>query len=358
MKKIGPACAFVKLACDANLPWESIRYSNPDALMDAFVFRSLGFCLAVELEADFWVVKWRGEEANIRPSALRADPTGIKRMVRAHKNVVDWHEIPWGEYDMVISIGPVVPRKIIKQHPDILWVYRETSIRCGRARRAVTVGPYGGYDLYMDAMLRCSSKLKSLPQSVGTPYTQSPTILRGVIQPTHKPAVFVSSRIIPLEIRKREAMIADWSSVCGLPIRYPPIKGRTTQPVRFFTELTAAKVPRQRQYLDILGSCKYQIVRESGNSKLLGDAVIEAAALGLIVISQDDGIYSQMVCHPKCLVPKGRLPRKNLRLIQKIERDLGLQKEIIEYQDKAIRKKFWEKPLETMHRALELKGTC
>jgi len=355
MNEAGRTCAFVKLACEENLPWESVRYSDPQSLLDAFIFRSLGFCLAVEYKADFWAVKWRGEATNVRPGALREDPGGVKRMVRAHKNVVDWDDVPWGEYDMVISIGPIVPKRIVRKFPNVLWTYRETAIRCQRAEDAARGGPLGGYDLYADAMLRSRPTLKKLPQSVGMPYTQHPTMLRDLIGPTHEPAVFLDSRSVPLDKRKRTAQFAEFSSLCGLPIRHSLIEGRTTQPVRFFTELTAAKVPRQRRYLELLGACKYQVIRDFGKSQLLGDAVIEAVAMGVIPITHDEAIYGRMVCHPQSLLPRGSIWRRKLRRIQKIESNPGLQREILEHQTEALRRKFWAEPLAIYEKALRLK---
>lgn len=347
------AC-FVSLATEMNLSWESMRYPGPRALLDAFRLRSIGFCLAVELKADFWVVKWEGGKTDFHPRAIRLDPDGVKRIVGGHKNVVSLDEIPWGEYDFVISYAPFIPAQIIKQHPRTLWVYREVAGRSPRADAALG-RPYGAYDLFVDTMLRCPSTLKALPQSLGMPYMQNPDTMREVVKPTLEPAVFLDSRMILQDPVANARMCTEHSNVCGMPVRHSPIKDQTTQPIRFYTDVTMARVPRLAEYLKVLGSCKYMLVRE-GKSRVAGDSAIEAAALGLIVIIREDSIYGPMMCHPMCLLPPNSQNRTKLRLVRKIERHPELQAEILSHQDKAMRAKFWKEPLETLYAAAEMKN--
>lgn len=353
--------AFTKPPYDLNLTWESLPYTSAEKLLNAFVFRSLGFCLAVELEADIWVVEWRGVEPSIYqgPAARKKDPNAPMRVCAAHQDIVKESDVPWDDYDVIISHWPSIGAETIKRHPQILWCYYEIQHRCRRSRIAGETGePHNGYDLYLDCYFDPDRRLQELPQVVWFPYLQSPTILREIIKPALRPAVFIESRHVLRDVDKMAGMCAEFERICGLPMRYAPVSGATSEPICFDSELTRAEIVRTRQYLRLLGQCKYFLIWRGdryGESKLMGESAVEAAALGLIVVGNDNAVNHKLVCHPTCLIPAGGPPRRGLRRIQQIEKDEKLQGEILEYQDRMLRKWFWDGPLETLYKALEMK---
>ena len=52
-------------------------------------------------------------------------------------------EVPWNEYDVIISLDIAVPLRIIRQHPRIFWVYFPTDPGAPTAKRSRRVPPTG-----------------------------------------------------------------------------------------------------------------------------------------------------------------------------------------------------------------------
>ena len=353
--------AFTKPPYDVNLSWQSQRFPGAKELLDTFVFRSLGFCMAVELKADIWIVEWESVKPSTfqNPDARRDDPGAPMRVYNTHKGIVKENEVPWDEYDVVVAYWPSISRKVIESHPDILWCYREIQPRCRRSKIAGETGrAFGAWDLYLDYYFTPSRHLHKLPQSVWFPFLQNPDLMRKLIRPKHKPAVFIESRHVLRDKTAMSVMRAKFQRICGLPIHYSPISGARSEPIKFNQELTKAKIVRTAEYLQRLGECKYFLIwrgARRGESKIVGQSALEAAALGLIVVGNDNSIYHKMLCHPYCLIPPGGPSRIGLRKIQRIEKDGGFQRKILEHQARVVRKMFWQRPLATLRSALEMK---
>lgn len=344
------AC-LVKHPYYMNWGWNSFQYSDPEQVWDAFNFKSHNMSFIIGLKADMWVI-----EGQIKDPAFaidRIDPKGLAELVAAHERV-PWSAVPWEDYDVVITIDPIISKKLAEKYSNILWIYNEPSHRSGRSQEAVRGGPEKPYDLYWDHYLRPSRKLKGLPQSIGLPYFTSPDIMRDLVKPTNEPAVFLDSRhVFEIPRRERHAMAHDYRNMCGLQVRHAPLDGKISRSFSRIYYLSRNRMLNCRKYLTHLGSCKYKLIWRK--KAILGQGVLEAAALGLIAIGNSNGIYHKLICHPTCLIPPGGPARRGLRLIQKIEKDPDWQKEILAHQDRVLWERFWHGPLELLGRALEIK---
>lgn len=87
----------------------------------------------------------------------------------------------------------------------------------------------------------------------------------------------------------------------------------------------------------------------------MGQALIEAAALGLIVVAPWRSAYSPLLCHQLCLTAPSDPPEDGVRRIRRIEKDPGWQAEILAHQDRVLQELFWKRPLEILDRALKMK---
>jgi len=336
---------FVKSAHITPLSWESLRYPGPKKLLDSLPFGALDFSLMVKLEADTWVISDASRKIDL---GLRA------KMERLHRNIVPISEIPWDDYDCVISYDPIICKDVIKCHPHILWCYREMSVNRKRAEEALKKNrPYGGYDLYLEERLHARRQLKRIPQAIAFPYAHDSDMMRELIVPRNEPAVFIEPRNIPQRERDRVKMRAEFSNICGLPIRHAPFPDFDTVLPKFIPALVSdsrKKILRTTDYLNLVGSCKYYL---SWRKRLVvGQALIEAAVLGLIIVAPDRSLYSGLLCHPRCVTHAGQPP--DLRLIKKIEKNPDRQAEILAHQDKALRSLF-QGTLEILDRALKMK---
>ena len=102
--------AFIRQATTSTFwAWKSLQYLGAEALLDAFVFKSKTLSLAIELEADIWIV-----EGCDHVFAGTSSPEYTKEIMRRHQTV-PLSAIPWHKYDVVISILPIVPDRIIER---------------------------------------------------------------------------------------------------------------------------------------------------------------------------------------------------------------------------------------------------
>jgi len=337
-----------------NFTWESARYESPEQMLKLFKYRSQNLTFVIGMKADVWIVE--GKTVSPAFSLDKADPVVFKALYEAQP-AVPWSTIPWDDYDIVITIDPILNKKqgVVKSRPNILWLYNEPSHRSGRAQAAAQHGPLEPYDLFWDDFMRAPHRVTKLPQSISFPYLANPDIMRALIKPTNDGGVFIDSRhVVEQPKGMRVRMVKEFQDICGVPVKYAPLEGQITEETRYSRSVLVIrrKMLECADYLKLMGSCKYYLVwrRKLTN----GQGALEAAALGLIVIASDSA-YSKMLCHPTCSIPRGGPARTGLRLIQKIEKDRDWQVEILAHQDKMLWKKFWNKPLEILSAALELK---
>lgn len=346
---------FVKSALNMYLSWGSLRYPGPRKLLDSFLFGAHAFSLMVALESDTWVIREKDIAKSDGGSVWPKDDPRMK-LERAHQNIVGISEISWEEYDCVISLDPILGN-LPKRYPRTLWCYYELSHACERAYEVMRTGrPRDGYDLYFDRFFRARSGLRGLPQIVHFPLTQSADILKGLIAPTNEPAVFIESRNIPKTRKLRARMRAELRNICGLPIRHAPFPEFGTVFVKFGLALVSdsrKEILNAADYLGLVGSCKYYLSWRK--RRVAGQALVEAAALGLIIVAPSRSPYSSRLCHPTCLTRAGEPARVGLRRIRKIEANPDWQAEILAHQDKVLREQFWNEPLGILNEALEMK---
>lgn len=334
--------------------WESARYKSPEQMLQLFRYKSHNLSFAIGMKIDMWVV----EGMSVSPAfSLDTEAPKVFRALYKAQKTVPWSTIPWHEYDVVIAIDPIISDEIIRAHPQILWVYNEPSHQSGRAQRAARHGPLGAYDLFWDDYMRAPRRqLTKLPQPISFPYFGNPDIMRALIKPTNEGGVFIDSRhVVGLSKSGRASMVQEFQSICGIPVKHAPLDGRITHETRYTRSLFLiwGKMLKSIDYLKLLGSCKYSMIWRRKKSN--GQAALEAASLGLVAIANSNAVYPAMLCHPTCLIPPGGPPRIGLRLIKKIEANPDWRAKILVHQDKMLWEKFWNRPLEILNKALEMK---
>jgi len=304
--------------------------------LETFRFQSKIFSLLVEFKADVWVI----EGLDVPPGTF-VEVSGeeyVNAMLKLHTGV-PWSAVPWEKYDVVISTLPIVPERIIKKHPKILWCYFIQGHVTKMFSQSLDA-PYGAYDLFLNEMALTEPRLKKLPQPVSFPYPTNPDLVRGLIKPTHEPAVFLDTRLI-----KKESP-AWFEHRCGdLDIRF------SSKPAMNSRLVLAQNFTDAKTYLTELGSCKYSLLCRKPNFN--GQAALEAASMGLIVVS-GPGIYPSAFCLKESLT-RPNSPREGIKAIKRIEANPDLQKKLLAYQDKVLRRVFWKEPVEMLYAAIEMK---
>lgn len=341
---------FVKGQYAMEYTWESTLFDDPSSMLDGFVYRSQDFSLVAALQADIWIVEGRFERHGGHLEIIeRGDPQAIKDMYAAQP-AVPATEISWDKYDVVICSEPLIDRETVQKHPRTLWCYRELG-HCWPAFRRSLQGPEGGYDLFLNHF-SSATDLGRVPQALWFPYTVDIDLMRRMVPGEHRPGVFVDSWLIPYtpDMARANAKMQDFEEICELPCRYSTRIANFAQQHR---DVANDRVERTREHLENIASCKYYF-EVRGRAGLIGQAAIEAGALGSIVIANHGVLYAAKFCHPFCLVDQSAT-EEGLRAIKIIENNPGLQEEILAYQDERLRKIFWEIPMEKLSRALEMK---
>lgn len=321
--------AFVKQGVSSTFAtWGSLRYPGPKKLLGTFRFKSKLFSLLVELRADIWVV-----------SGGASKDAFARKILRQHKTT-PLADVPWNEYDVVISVLPFIPRRIIEANPRILWGYLSVT-HTSKVHNQSVSKPLNGYDLFLDHTRVGEVGRLRLPASVPFPFPTNPDTMRNVVMPTNMPipSIFVDTRLT-----KKEPL--SWfEKRTSLPVRHSP------RPASNGRKVLAGDFSATREYLEAVGACKYFLLARKRN--FVGQAALEAAALGLIVVS-GPGVIPSVLCHPSCLVEAENM-RQGMGAIRKIEKDVGLQQKILRHQDGVLRDVFWDKPFGILEKAWRMK---
>ncbi|MSU54705.1 MAG: hypothetical protein EXS48_02655 [Candidatus Staskawiczbacteria bacterium] len=341
--------AIVKQIYDAQGPWASVKWqeTTPAKIFDVWPGTITFWGLACLLKADWYVVTQGKLVSDYVADILKNKPRK-KIMEKYTKQVVDIKDIPLDDYDLVITLDPIleIPKKsktlfayFVPEHWDRLY---NQSIE----------NPLGNFDLFLAVMLDSQPELFALPQSVSFPYPFDAKALQSIFPPIEKKeVVWAEWRLLSaLGMTKMwsdsaEKAVKRLEKVVNLPVYQ---KGNFNKTPFGITDPPSWK--DALQYLAELNQCKYYIAvgRYSGP----GQGIREAAALGLICIGEQDKLYHQMVCHPKLLC-------KDMVSMPKILKELvaspQLQKEALEYQYKALEQKFAKEPLELLQKAVNMK---
>lgn len=333
---------FAKQPYCAEYTWESTKWSGPQALVDALTFRTQNISLAVHCEADTWVLD--GQDGWFH-TVKQCNPEGLDALYAAH-TAIPVHQVPWRQYDVVITTDPIVPWHVIKQRPEVLWCYYEcghTSQSAWRSRRA----PREQYDLYLDHfMYTRATEIARLPQSVQFPYLANAEILQGLVDiPAVREGILFDSKT-------RGTVKAD------LPVFMSKGMGRIGH---FHRAVARRQLTSPAKWLQLMARCKYFLLWREG--PIIGQAAIEAAAMGMIVVAGQRAVYPSMMCHPDCLldVEAKRQPhhavsgQAAIERIECIEAQPECQAEILAYQHERLEELFWRKPLAMLERAVEMK---
>jgi hypothetical protein len=317
--------AFVKQPWCVAWSWKSTCFQSARQMLDSFYYKTGCFSLLVHWRGDVWVMEESECHSNDRTMWEGSDPEAAREMW-AHMPLTSWDAVTWSNYDIVVSAGRIVPSDIIQSYPRTLWVVLEGEHTVFRDKEP------GEYDLFWDY-----SNVGALPYMVNL------DIMRELIQPTNEAGVWLPSRMVrPCGEAQPETPPVE---LAGLPAKYPApwnlghvyrvaLDGDIESPLDFWKRL---------------GACRYLLNLRPGGQ--IGQPIIEAAALGLVVVSSPE-IYD-IVCHPDCRI---ETIDEAEEIIRKLEESPDRRQVVLDYQDRILREVFWQKPLAKLEKAISDKG--
>lgn len=327
--------------------WSTHRWSNAQELLDNFVHRSQNFGLVCETKADIWVVEDGKYVSDTYANLLIRVPDAVEALYRSH-TTHSWNEVPWQEYDVVISLDQIIPDQIITQYPEILWCYYEQEHVMASFRVSANQ-PYGKYDLFLNHELSSSTfSTTYLPRSINFPYLCSSQVFSQVVSSEKQDCVYLDSHCIR-GISDLKQFRVELRQKFGINVTH-------SKPWNFNNSYRSVgdKEPSSTQeYLNQVASCKYFLLNRGGPSQI-GQSAPEMAALGVILLSDRLQRYSHYLCHPEAWV-KPRDFDSAAEVIRKIQDNRDLRREILEYQYEKVQDFFLDYPLKVLHQCLEIK---
>lgn len=327
--------AFIKQPWCVAWSWDTTYFTTPRKMLDSFYYKSSLFSLLAEFKGDVFVMESSTEMLSSGDYQMwyTGDPDACKE-IYDKTHLTAWASVPWDAYDIIISAGRIIPEPIIRAYPDKLWVVIEGEYTAP-SYDPTNVKPY---DLFWDY-----TDVNQLP------YMAKPRTMRAMtgLAAPGKGAIWLPSRAVRPHYPERDLMEGERYQPCielgGLPVYHPKIwnLGRTYRAILD----GLVQTPRQI-WLDI-AMCRYTL---SVNTGAIGQPILEAAALGSIVVATPQP-YDVLVA-PECRVQSFA---QGIEVIELLEAFPAKRAKILNYQSKVIHNVFWERPLELLLRARRTK---
>lgn len=240
---------------------------------------------------------------------------------------VDCHDVDWGRYDVVISINVSLPTDVVMKYPQTLFAYM-----IGEANMATKKARFG-YDITLNQMAR--GIVADRLGEVDFPYTfvgadTLERIIRSVVQ---RPS-------------KRNGVHVEVNSVA---------KNRDKVPPQFLPIQEAGYEIHLHQGLisDNLTSIydsKYFV--KIGGRPIRGNSVAEAVSLGTLAIMNRSEVTHGELIIDECNVGS---TEEVLALLKRLDADDELYNRLLEKQRAVLQHLFFEAPVESLRRCVEMK---
>jgi len=323
--------------------WTSQRWTDAETLLDNFVMRAQNFGMVCETQADIWVVE-DGSYISDTYRDLQSSAPGAVAALYRELQAVKWSDVPWSDYDVIITMDQIAPDELIAQHPRILWCYYEQEHTKASFVQS-TQKPYGKYDLFLNhGLYSADNEVTHLPLSLNFPYLSSRKVFERVVSTEKQNRAYLDTHCI--------RWVKDVTGFCAKLERRLGIGIMHNEPWDYANSYLAVanrKPISTREYLTRVGGSKYFILNRGGLA--IGQSASEAAALGAIVLADRGQKYANHLCHPDTWVQ----PKNWDDVARTLKKIRGKEQEIIEYQYAQVQVFFLERPLAQLYQALEIK---
>lgn len=334
-----PKIALIKQMYDDHGPWQNERYdaANPLKVLDKWPAKYSYFEMTQLFKADWYVLPYCHDSRIIRQKIER-----YRSEIDASVQTVAINDIPFDEYDIVISIDPILrPSSSSK----ILFAYLQNEHHDTEYIKSLKK-PFHGYDLFLDHMMEAPGWAYSLPQSLACPYVRDPATVRTLRSKVQDNSIWIDNRFVMMLSHGNETchnpanekILHNMGQEIGARFRFKHAAFDNIQklqsPYAFLQELS-----QSRFYLNLI-ACG------------AGQGLCDAASLGLICFGTPKLKYHQAICHPACLC-NDLMDFK--RIFTRVVNSPDLQQEIIAWQDLMLADRMVRQPLHMLEAAVDLK---
>ena len=349
---------FVKQTYVPEFTYKSHQWTNENDLIDMFVHRVQNFGFACQTKADIWVVEDGKYISDTYRDLKKTRPDAVKEL---HKNLtaVSLDTVPWEEYNIVISMDSILSDDLILKYPKILWCYYEQEHVKGSFKKSA-ITPFGKYDLFLNHALNSKTTSKTLPTALNFPYLTSRVAFNKVITTRRRrKRLYLDSHCIRTGKGKDATTIPDletFRNKLSVDLDMPISHCKVWNFGSSYIEVAKGTPSTPKEYINELASCKYFLINRT---RCIGQAVPEAAAMGVIVLASQNK-YASLICHPETKIESLSSARATdykatVEVIKRLQDNPELQHEIIEYQYVKAKKFFLNGPLDTLLDYADLK---
>lgn len=344
--------AFVKQQLDVFGPWSTVQWkgTTPRGLFEIWPGRATFWEMACLLQADWYIIPQQFTGDYARDAVLQIP--GRSEVIKQHtKNIVAPEQIPFDRYDLVITFDPILSVPADSSTLFAYFVVEHWDRLYAEAQRRL----HGHYDLFLAHILDAPKTLNSLPQALAFPYLRDPDTVQAVFHSEKEDAVWVDFRT--LTTLGMAETYGPWVSsghgaakrleeTLRLPVRY---KSSTNENLYGISD--PPTWGDAVHYFHQMAPCRYYVA--VGTIAGAGQAICDAASLGLLCIGQQDKAYHRLICHPAALSASMiELPRR----LRAITDSRDLQVEVLAWQDAKLRDFFQRRPLAQLEEAISMKN--
>lgn len=240
---------------------------------------------------------------------------------------VDVDAVDWGRYDIVVSINVALPTATVLKYPRTLFAYM-----IGEANLA-TRRVYFDYDVALNQMAR-GLVAQHTGRVVDFPYTfvDSCTLERILRKATGRPP-------------RKEGIFMEINSTTERPVRHVP---------PHFQPLVDAGYPiilhKQKIEDNLRGIYDSKYFVKMGGRTIRGNSVAEAVSLGSLAIMDRSQVIHKELIIDECNV---KTMDEVVALINRLEKDDGLYRRLLEKERAALHRYFFDAPLQSLENCLE-----
>lgn len=232
--------------------------------------------LLVDLAADFWLVHedpapecqvWEesvGSHVGTDLAKFRAEQNQVPHGGRRghHRtpaqDAVQVGEVPWNQYDVVVSVDVAVPERILKAHPGILWVTLPADPGTPTAKAGWEKPPFS-WDVNLTHLHRrfpvrpgLGSRTVECPYSLQSPFTW--TEVFGSVEKSPRSGCFLETQthaaLDPYGMRELTTL-----GPVGRPLGSLPDVARALRESRYYVQMTGGPLTGNGQIEAIFAGC-------------------------------------------------------------------------------------------------------
>lgn len=332
--------AILKQRYDVFGPWRSEEYNltHPLSVLKKWPSKYSYFEMTHLFQADWFVLPFCHDSKNVRQKIDYHQQTFDNNM----EFVTHVDEIPFEDYDIVISLDPILrPPRDSKT----LYTYFQNEHHHSEYTQSLR-NPLPGYDLFLDHMMKASSWVYDLPQSVAFPYPRDPFVVRRMCAMRRNDVIWFDKRFIMMLTHGNEVLHRGGfeNTIASLEKRF---RSHVTFRNLDFEDMTCWGDPLD--YMREMAACSYYVNLIACGA---GQGLCDAASLGLICFGSPRLPYHNAICHPVCLCNDLSELEWKLPLVRS---SLDLQQEIRCWQDAALSDRMVIQPIRMLQEAFEMK---